>query len=275
MDTGQIMKTALKLSGFRTIPADSEIHVKGGRIRRVLCSIDVGIAELLLARQLDCDAVISHHPAGGRARIFGYKVFERHVEQMVGAGVPRKIAEAAVKTKMKSLELAHHSDNYDQIPSAAKKMRMPLITIHSPCDEMGRRVLVRKVKSFDPNGSVNKLVSRIRELSEYRNAKSSIKIRLGSGNSKTGKIAISHAAYTNGGYDVARAYYDSGVNSLSYIHISEADLAKLGKEKHGNLIVLGHIASDWLGLNKLLDELYKNGVEAEATTDLSTEIIAT
>jgi putative NIF3 family GTP cyclohydrolase 1 type 2 len=269
MDTQQIMKMALRLSGSKTLPADSEIHVKGQRIRSVFCSIDVGIAELLLARQLGCDAVISHHPAGGRARLFGYKVFERHVKQMVESGVPKNIAEAAIKNKMGSLELAHHSDNYDQVPSAAKNMRMPLITIHSPCDEMGRRILVQKVKSLDPNGTVNKLVSKIRELPEYRNAESSIKIRLGSANSKAGKIVVSHAAYTNGGYDVARAYYDHGVNTLSYIHISEGDLAKLDKEEHGNLIVLGHIASDWLGLNKLLDELSKEGVEAEAITDLS------
>ncbi len=70
------MKLALKLSGFRTILADSEVHVKGRRIRTALLAIDVGISELLLARELNCDAVIAHHPAGGKARIESYREME-------------------------------------------------------------------------------------------------------------------------------------------------------------------------------------------------------
>jgi len=55
---------------------------------------------------------------------------------------------------------------------------------------------------------------------------------------------------------------------LSYIHISEADLTKLAAENFSNLFVLGHIASDWLGINRLLKELEKNDIEPVATTDL-------
>ena len=41
LGTQQIMKTALKLAQFNSIPADSEIHVKGRNLRRVLVAIDV------------------------------------------------------------------------------------------------------------------------------------------------------------------------------------------------------------------------------------------
>src|SRR5574341_628216 len=99
MNTEQIMKTALKQAGLKSTPADSEIHVKGRKIRKVLVAIDVGIGELLLARSLGCDAVIAHHPAGGKARLEGYKVFQRHVEQLTEAGVPLQNAEEAVKPK--------------------------------------------------------------------------------------------------------------------------------------------------------------------------------
>jgi len=95
MDTQQIMRTSLKLAGFKNIPADSEVHVKGRRIRKVLTAIDVGIAELLLARNLGCDAVIAHHPAGGKARIDGYKVFLRHIDQLKEASVPEDTARKA------------------------------------------------------------------------------------------------------------------------------------------------------------------------------------
>src|SRR5690349_23709582 len=99
MDTQQIMRTALKLAEFKSIPADSEVHVKGRKIRKVLVAIDVGVAELLLARNLGCDAVIAHHPAGGRARIDGYKVFLRHIGQLKEAGAPDGIATKAVQPK--------------------------------------------------------------------------------------------------------------------------------------------------------------------------------
>src|SRR2546426_11046575 len=99
MDTQQIMRIALRLANFKTIPADSEIHVKGRRIRKALVAIDSGVAELLLARDLGCDAVIAHHPAGGSARLEGYKVFLRHIEQLKEAGVPEEVAGEADRAK--------------------------------------------------------------------------------------------------------------------------------------------------------------------------------
>src|SRR5467141_3267769 len=268
MDTQQIMRTSLKLAGFRTVPADSEIHVKGRRIRKALVAIDVGVAELLLARDLGCDAVIAHHPAGGRARFEGYKVFLRHIEQLREAGVLEEAAREAVRPKLRVIEPQHHPDNYDQTPSAAKKLRMPLVSIHSPCDEIGRKLIQYALKGLGADSTVRDVVSKIGRFPEYRKAVSKIEVRLGSPKNKAGTIAISHAAYTNGGYEIAKTYFQNGVGTLSYIHIAEADLTKLANEPSGNLIVLGHIASDWLGINRLLDELGKKDLEPIVTTDL-------
>lgn len=269
MDTQQIMRTSLKLAGFKSIPADSEVHVRGRRIRKALVAIDVGVGELLLARNLGCDAVIAHHPAGGRARIDGYKVFLRHIDQLKEAGVPEKIAREAVQPKLRVLELQHHPDNYDQTPNAAKKLRMPLLSIHSPCDEIGRKMIQNSLKGVDEKSALKDVVSRIALFPEFRKAASKIEVRLGSPKSRTGKIAISHAAYTNGGYEIAKTYFQNGIGTLSYIHVAEPDLTRLANEASGNLIVLGHIASDWLGINALLRELEKKGVEPIATTDLN------
>ena len=98
------MRTALRQAHFKTIPADSGIHVKG-RITKALVSIDVGTAELLLAKDLGCDGVIAHHPAGGTARLEGYKVFQRHVDQMKEAGIPREVAQEAIASKYHQLEI--------------------------------------------------------------------------------------------------------------------------------------------------------------------------
>jgi len=267
MDTQQIMKKALNLAHFKTIPADSEIHVKG-KMRKALVAIDVGVSELLLAKNLGCDGVIAHHPAGGTARLEGFKVFRRHIDQMKQVGVPADIAQEAIRAKYNQLEIQHHPDNYDQTPSAAKRLRMPLLSIHSPCDEIGRRIILKQIKTLTEQSSVGELVSRISHLPEFRKAKTKVEVRLGSPKKKVGKIASSHAAYTNGGSDIARTYFQNGIGTLSYIHISDGDLSKLHADGVGNLIELGHIASDWLGLNPLLKELETDGVEVIATTDL-------
>ena len=267
MDTQQIMKKALNLAHFKTIPADSEIHVKG-KMRKALVAIDVGVSELLLAKNLGCDGVIAHHPAGGTARLEGFKVFRRHIDQMKQVGVPADIAQEAIRAKYNQLEIQHHPDNYDQTPSAAKRLRMPLLSIHSPCDEIGRRIILKQIKTLTEQSSVGELVSRISHLPEFRKAKTKVEVRLGLPKKKVGKIAISHAAYTNGGSDIARTYFQNGIGTLSYIHISDGDLSKLHADGVGNLIELGHIASDWLGLNPLLKELETDGVEVIATTDL-------
>src|SRR6266516_3741464 len=173
------MKTALKLAQFNSIPADSEIHVKGRNLRRVLVAIDVGVSELLLARNLNCDGVIAHHPAGGKAQLEGYKVFLRHIEQMKRAGVPAETAKEAVKNK-------------DRVPNAAKKLGLPLVTIHSPCDEIGRRMIVQAIRGLDEDATVRQLVSRIGAFPEFRRAETRIEVRLGSPDRKAGKVAISH-----------------------------------------------------------------------------------
>src|SRR3989442_5332638 len=255
MDTQNIMRTSLRLAGFKSVPADSEIHVKGRRIRKVLVAIDGGAAELLLGRDLGWDSVIGHHPAGGGAKLEGYKVFLRHIDQLREAGVPENAAKEAIKPKLRALELQHHPDNYDQTPSVAKRLRMPLVSIHSPCDEIGRKMIQHALKGLDGSSIVKDVVSRIGRFPEFRKAVSKIEVRLGHPKSKAGKIAISHAAYTNGGYEIAKTYFQNGVGTLSYIHIAEADLTKLASEPSGNLIVLGHIASDWLGINRLVLEL--------------------
>src|SRR5256712_12861023 len=138
---------------------------------------------------------------------------------------------------------------------------MPLVSIHSPCDEIGRRMIQRALKGLDEKSTVKDVVSRIGRFPEFRKAVSKIEVRLGSPKNKAGKIAISHAAYTNGGCEIAKTYLQNGVGTLYYIHISRADLAQLANQTFGKLIVLRHIASDWLGINMFLYELGKKDLE--------------
>ena len=70
LDTDQILKIALDMVDWNSIPADTAIHVRGGNIKKVMLMIDVTTADLMLAKNLGCDAVITHHPIGKAAIIF-------------------------------------------------------------------------------------------------------------------------------------------------------------------------------------------------------------
>lgn len=263
MSTEEIMKLALEMACFKEIPADTAVHVAGRNIRKILFGIEAGVPELLLARQLRCDAVISHHPQGGSAAINFSRVFGRHVQQMVEAGVPLKEAEQAVIRKQRALEVEMHSRNYDHAVSVARLMKMPYMSIHSPLDEIGRRRMMEQVRQAtekNPRAMVKDVVAALLRLPEFKNAQTEIKIRLGKTSTKAGKVVVSHGAGTNGGYEVAKAYFKHGVSTVIYIHIGSADLELLKKDNVGNLVVSGHIASDSVGINPFVSALEERGV---------------
>jgi len=260
VDTERIMREGLALAGWKKMPADSAIHVKGNNIRKALIAIDVGTAELMLARSLGCSAVIAHHPIG-IASVNFYKVFDRHVDYMVEHGVPRMIATKAVAKLKERVETRTHTDIYSDVVGAAKIMKMPLVNIHQPCDEYMRQVIFREINSGKTE-YVSDIIKSISKLPEFRKAATKIRVRFGSEKNKAGHWALVIAAGTNGGFPIAKAYFEHGVSTVIYLHVDYGDLTKLRDEKiDGNLVVLGHLAGDSIGLNGLADRLEDIGVE--------------
>jgi putative NIF3 family GTP cyclohydrolase 1 type 2 len=261
LSTKEIMDIALRLVGFSSIPEDSAIYVEGRGIKKVLFGIDADAPELLFAKQTGHEAVISHHPKGGSAILDFHKVFSRHIQLMVDAGVPKQVAEEAVRVKLAALEVENHTRNYGHTVDLARLLGMPYMNIHTPLDELGRRIMTKKIQEATGTGStVGDVVSALKKLPEFKNAATDIKIRLGNAADPAGKVVVSHGAGTNGGYEIAKTYFRYGVNTLIYIHISPSDLERLRTDGVGNLIVTGHIASDSVGINPFLEELTKKGV---------------
>ncbi len=255
------MNIALKLAGFETVPADSAIYVEGEKVEKALFGIDAGVSELLLAKHLGCDAVISHHPKGGTAVVGFHRVFSRHIPQMVAAGVPRHEAESAIQKKMTSLEVEMHARNYGHAVDVAHHLKMPFMNIHTPLDELGRVIMMQKIRcGTKGNATVREVVKALEALPEFQNAQTTIKISLGAPANPAGKIIVSHGAGTNGGYEIAETYFKNGVGTLIYIHINPLDLERLKADKVGNLVVTGHVASDSIGINPFIEELENRGV---------------
>jgi putative NIF3 family GTP cyclohydrolase 1 type 2 len=261
VNTNDIMRIGLDLVGWNRMPHDSAIHVKGNSIQKALITIDVSTSELFLAKNFGCDAVIAHHPIGASSMEF-HRVFDRHVQFMVQNGVPDNAARSVVKRLKRRIQIRSHANIYKQVVDAARILKMPLVNIHQPCDEFMRRTILGKIKDYKKDHKISDLLKLVDEIPEFKKAVTRPIVVLGSTKSNVGRVALVVAAGTNGGYPIAKLYYEHGISTVIYLHIDPVDAAKLNDEKiRGNLIILGHLAGDSIGLNALADKIELEGVE--------------
>lgn len=259
MNTKEIMDLALKMAKMNEVPADSAIHLEGDNIRKVLFALDVSVQELLLAKDLDCDLVIAHHPIG-RSIVNFPSVVRRHYDFMVESGVPHEVAERATNELLEKIKIKVHATNYEQVISAAKVMKIPLMNIHLPIDQITRDYLLDFIKSSNVK-RIGELIQSLESIREFSEAATRIDLAIGNKDNPIGKWVLVFAAGTNGGYPVAKAYFDNGIDTVIYLHIDPEDLLKIRKDCKGNLIVLGHVAGDSIGINMFISELTKHGLE--------------
>jgi len=273
MDTAAIMRLALDLARQTKVPEDSEIYVPSASVRRVLFGIDADVGTLLAAKSLGYDLVIAHHPLGGRASLGILKVFERHVANLQRAGVPRAAASAAVRAMQAEHAPRVHATNYDHVPSLARELGIPLMSIHNPCDEAGRRIMDETLrKAVKRTSKVSAAVAALGKLPEFANATTEIEVRMGKPTNPLGRWVVLHGGGTNGGYPVARAAFANGIDTVVYIHIDSGHLARLhaefGARGRKNLIVTGHVASDSVGITPLVRALRARGLEVTCVSGI-------
>jgi hypothetical protein len=264
MTSEEVMQVALDLAGLGDIPSDSGVHVPGKSVRRIFATIDCDVADLLMARALRCDTVITHHPEGV-ASLHGWKVIARQVDQMVEWGVPITRAEAAIQRRMQSVDLASHVRNYARVVQAAQLLNLAFLNVHLPCDVISRRLIAEKMAPFnqpESRATVAEVIAALQEIPEQKLAATEPKVRLGAPDRLAGRVAVGMAGYTNGGVDVLKAYFEAGVGTVLVMHFLEADLKEAREQKlTGNLVITGHMASDSIGINLFLDDLARRGVD--------------
>ena len=267
LTTDEIMAVALEMAGMSRIPDDSAIYVEGRGLRRVMMGVDIGAAELLLARELGVDGVIAHHPAGGAATLRFPKVLGRQVELMVEAGVPVEEARNVVQPAIARGMLRAQTANFDHTPSVARLLGMPFLNVHLPLDEVGRRIMVgaikRQAESLGREPTVADVVDALSAIPEIRDAPTGVMVPVGRLDRPAGRVAVIHGAGTNGGFPVAQALAGAGVRTVVYIHVApeEADRLRALNLDDFSLVVSGHIASDLIGINLFVTELERRGVE--------------
>lgn len=265
ISTSELVEIALDISGMDGLPADSAVYVEGEGMIRLLMGIDIGTAELLLARDLGCDGVIAHHPAGGSATLHFPEVLARQLEFLLAHGVDERVARDAVQPLITRATMSAHAANHDHVPSVARALGMPFLNMHLPLDELGRRMMAvainEHVASLDREAVVQDAIDALAVMPEFASAQTPIMVPVGAVDSPLGHIAIVHGAGTNGGASIARAYFESGIDTVLYIHCAGDEVTRLQAEAGGNLIVSGHIASDMVGINPYVAAIEARGVE--------------
>lgn len=264
MNTKEIMDIALELSGLDEIPADSGIIVEGENIKKIAIGVDMELAEMLLAKELGADLVITHHPTGGSPRINLHKVMDNQIDRMVAAGVPINKAQKALGEKKAEIERGFHVSNYDRAVSAAKLLDMPFMAVHSPADLLAEKrvqeLLDEKV-NYNPTATLQDVIDALETLPEYKKTLAKPAIRVGTKEDFAGKAFVTMAGGTGGGKNVAKAYFEAGVGTLVLMHMPEDVIKAVQEQNIGNVIIAGHMASDSLGINAIANVLEEEGIE--------------
>lgn len=258
---------ANSLAGCAQTPADSEVYLDG-EVHRVFTGIDVEVGELLLARELGADGVIAHHPVGSHARLGLARVMERHEGQMQAAGIPADRATHAMLQRQGPIAHSLHTTNYDRVVDAARKLGMPIMNIHLAADIIGRQFFIDFVeKVVGSNGlPVGALIGELRTIPEMEASLVQPELWLGRPENPVGKWVVQMAAGLSGGAPVFRTYYEHGIDTILAMHIEERDLRDLEQDQppSANLVVTGHMPSDSIGMNRILDAIEERGVEVIA-----------
>lgn len=261
MDTDGIMAVALEQAKLREVPADSEIYVPGAGLQRALFGIDVEVGELLFARDAGYDVVVAHHPLGGNARARFTEVMWNQVEQMTEEGIAEPVARSAVADRVMARRRAAHTTNYNRVLDTARLIGLPLLNIHLPPDIVSRRFLRAYLgERLSPEASVGALLELLSVIPEMKGSLMKPEVWIGAAENPVGRYTVAIAGGTNGGYPVFRTYFEAGVNTILAMHIDPAEFAKLqaAAPPGCNLVITGHMATDSIGINRLIA-----GVEAE------------
>jgi hypothetical protein len=231
-------------------------------IKSALVGIDIDVGEILLADNLrskgrNIDLLLSHHPSGSAFANL-YSVMRMQSDILNIFGVPINVAEGLMDGRISEVERKLLPANHTRAVDAARLLGIPFMCMHTPADNMVAYYLQGLFDEKKPC-FLSDVLDILKAIPEYRDSAANgagPKIVLGAGNIKAGKIFVDMTGGTEGAKDVFESLTNSGVSTIVGMHISE-EHRKEAEKAHMNVIVAGHISSDNLGLNLLIDQILK------------------
>lgn len=234
-------------------------------VKKILAGIDIDTGEVLLADRLKekgVDLVWGHHPHGAALAALD-EVMDLQVDLLEREGVPVNVAEGVLRDRIAEVKRKLGPANHYQSVDAARLLNIPFIVVHTVTDNLAHQFMENMVKKTNPQ-TVGDIMDMLETIPEYQLAmKAGTPPMIGSGSEKNraGKVAVlGFTGGTEGSKEIYERLSASGVGTSIDMHLGEEHL-KEARKHHINIVVAGHMVSDSLGTNLLLDELEKRGVE--------------
>lgn len=249
--------------------SDSGIHYGADdrEIKSVLVGIDTGVEEFLLAKELErqgrkIDLIIAHHPEG-KALTNLYEVMDIQTDVLVRAGVPENIAEGVLMDRIKEVSRTIAPINHYKPVAAAELLDIPFMNIHTPADNCVWNFIDSYLQEKQPK-TVGEIIEKLKEVPEYAmgvKMNSGPVIFAGNEKSRAGKIVVSGMTGGTGGSEkIFERMSHFGIGTEVGMHLSEKHREEAAKH-YINVVIAGHMASDSIGMNLIMDKLEEKGVE--------------
>jgi hypothetical protein len=246
--------------------ADTRILHGTGKedIQTALVGIDMEMGEILLADRLSSsgkkvDLVLGHHPQGKAYANF-YEVMNMQSDILSRFGVPINVAEGLMEGRIKEVERRLAPANHTRSADMARLLDIPFMCVHTPTDNMVVDYLQKLFDEKSPD-TLGDIIEMLKKIPEYREAcrnNAGPRILLGANNRSAGKIFVDMTGGTEGAKEIFGSLVNSGVNTIVGMHLSDGH-RKEAEKHYLNVVIAGHISSDNLGINLMLDEVLKIG----------------
>ncbi|SMB95969.1 Putative GTP cyclohydrolase 1 type 2, NIF3 family [Desulfonispora thiosulfatigenes DSM 11270] len=234
-------------------------------IKTVLAGIDIETSEMILADRLNekganIDLIIAHHPEG-KALANLNEVMNIQEDLLCKLGIPINVAEGILDSRISEVKRSLLPLNHNRTIDAAKLLNIPLMCCHTPADNLVQAYLENIFAKENPE-ILEDVINVLLSIKEYQEAKYmgiGPEIIVGSEKRKVGKILVDMTGGTSGPDNVYEKLSLAGVGTIVSMHMGDKH-KKEAEKYHINVIIAGHMASDSLGMNLILDEIEKCGV---------------
>ena len=248
--------------------ADTRILVGDAEreITKIFCGVDIESGEIAVADALNrrgagIDLLLTHHPEGGALAALP-EVMGMQSDYMASVGVRPNLAESLMDERIKEVNRTIGVTNHFRAVHSAQLLDFAFLCVHTPCDNLVNKYVSDFLAEQQPQ-TVNDLCKCLRQIPEYRFSAlnhNPARIVNGSGSHSVGRIFVDFTGGTSGHKDNLKALAESGIGTVVDMHATEG-MVTSAKEARLNLVIAGHIASDNVGLNLLLDRLEAAGME--------------
>jgi len=231
-------------------------------IRTIIVGIDMEGPELVAADRLNekgkgIDLVLAHHPEGA-AYAFFYDVMHLQASTLAKFGIPVEVGKELLKERIKEVERAVAPANHLRSVDIAALLDIPFMCVHTPADNHVNNYLQKLFDAKKPKtlANVENILKNIPEYTDALKKHAGPRILIGDPKKKAGKIFVDMTGGTEGPKKIFPRLSQAGVGTIVAMHLSEEHF-KNAKTEMINVVIAGHIASDTLGLNLLIDEIEK------------------